>query len=138
MGRQSRCGFTLVELLVVVTILGILIGLLLPAVQSSREAARMTQVPEQPEAIGLALQSHAAELGTYPSNGWGIGLGPGIRTAGLPKNQPGGWLFNVLPYIELKSLHDMGANGHNKDALGSGGGADRSDPGGRVHLPYVR
>jgi prepilin-type N-terminal cleavage/methylation domain-containing protein len=107
-------GFTLVELLVVVAILGILIGLLLPAVQSSREAARMTQCRNNLKQIGLALQSHAAELGTYPSNGWGY-LWMGDPDRGTGSGQPGGWLYDILPYLEWSGLRKTGAGAASED-----------------------
>jgi hypothetical protein len=103
-----------VELLVVIAILGILIGLLVPAVQSSREAARMTQCRNNLKQLGLALQGHAAELGTYPSNGWGY-LWVGDPDRGSGSGQPGGWVYDILPYLEWSSLRKMGAGAAPQD-----------------------
>ena len=68
---RNHRGFTLVELLVVITIIGILVSLLLPAVQSAREAARMAQCQNNMKQLGLGAKSHATIHGHYPSSGWG-------------------------------------------------------------------
>ena len=103
-------GFTLVELLVVITIIAILIALLLPAVQAVREAARKLQCANQLKQIGLACLNHEAALGYLPSAGWGPYF-CGDPDRAFDKRQPGGWLYNILPYLDMQNLHDNGKNG---------------------------
>ena len=109
--RRSRFrpadGFTLIELVVVITIIGILMGLLLPAVQSSRETGRQTQCKSNLKQLGLAMEHHAVACRRYPSNGWGY-LWVGDPDRGTGKSQPGGWIFNVLDYIEQSNLLRVG------------------------------
>jgi prepilin-type N-terminal cleavage/methylation domain-containing protein len=104
--RNAR-AFTLVELLVVITIIGILIGLLMPAVQQVREAARRVQCKNNLGQIGKAATSHFATYGWYPTGGWGWGYA-GDPDKGFGSNQPSGWCYNILPFIEQPALHDMG------------------------------
>lgn len=103
-------GFTLVELLVVITIIGILIALLLPAVQAAREVARRMQCSNNLKQLSLGCLNHESAHGFLPTGGWGWGWA-GDPDRGFNKRQPGGWLYNVLPYIELQSLHDLGSKG---------------------------
>jgi prepilin-type N-terminal cleavage/methylation domain-containing protein len=107
MERSSRRAFTLVELLVVIAIIGILVALLLPAVQAAREAARRTQCQNNLKQLGLAMESHVSAHGQYPSNGWGY-MWIGDPDRGTRAEQPGGWIYNVLPYIEGQPQADLG------------------------------
>lgn len=106
MRRTDRSAFTLIELLVVIAIIAILIALLVPAVQKVREAAAMTQCTNNLRQIGLALhQNHDAHK-QFPSGGWGWDW-IGNPNRGTGPDQPGGWLYNTLPYVEQGALRDQ-------------------------------
>jgi prepilin-type N-terminal cleavage/methylation domain-containing protein len=114
---RKSAGFTLVELLVVIAIIGVLVALLLPAVQAAREAARRTQCSNQLRQLGLAFQNHHDAHKHLPTGGWGF-MWLGYPDYGFGKEQPGGWLYNILPFIEQQGLHDIGrgATGTARDA----------------------
>jgi prepilin-type N-terminal cleavage/methylation domain-containing protein len=114
LARTHRRAFTLVELLVVIAIIGTLVGLLLPAVQSARESARRAQCQNHLKQIGLAVNNHAGVHGFMPTGGWG-GAWVGDPDRGFGREQPGGWVFSILPFAEQQLLHDMGAGQADKD-----------------------
>ena len=94
--RFRRRGFTLIELLVVTAIIGILVGLLLPAVQVAREAARRAQCVNNLKQLVLAVHNHHGAHGTFP---------PGyIRTGG---GAGWGWGAMALPFLEETQLHNQ-------------------------------
>jgi prepilin-type N-terminal cleavage/methylation domain-containing protein len=102
-----RSGFTLVELLVVIAIVGILISLLLPAIQAAREAARRTECANNLKQLSLACLAHQEQQRYFPSGGWGFRW-VGDSSRGFGRNQPGSWLFSLLPFLEQTHLHQSG------------------------------
>jgi prepilin-type N-terminal cleavage/methylation domain-containing protein len=108
MRNIRRRGFTLVELLVVIAIIGILIGLLLPAIQTAREAARRTQCANHVRQLAVACLHHEEQQKFLPSGGWGY-LWVGDSSRGFGRNQPGSWLFSILPFIEETNIRDLSA-----------------------------
>lgn len=110
--RNSRSlvsgGFTLVELLVVIAIIGVLVSLLLPAVQSARESARRLTCQNHLKQLSLGAMVQHDRIGHFVSGGWSpLWVGDPDRGAGA--EQPGGWLYSILPYIEQEPLHQLGS-----------------------------
>ncbi|RIK76801.1 MAG: hypothetical protein DCC67_13420 [Planctomycetota bacterium] len=111
MRRSSfrRRGFTLVELLVVIAIIGVLVALLLPAVQAAREAARRKQCVNHLKQMGLASQMVLDAYKTFPT----AGLGPWPQvtltsnSVKSPAEQEIGWGFQILPFIEQQQIHNI-------------------------------
>jgi prepilin-type N-terminal cleavage/methylation domain-containing protein/prepilin-type processing-associated H-X9-DG protein len=109
-GRRvdSRPAFTLIELLVVISIIALLIALLLPAVQVVRESASRTQCSNNLKNLALGCLAHHQRTGFLPTGGWGWSWN-GDPDRGITSLQPGGWGFNVLPYVEQENLYRLGA-----------------------------
>jgi len=96
-GNRNRHGFTLVELLVVIAIIGILIALLLPAVQAAREAARRLQCSNNFKQVGLALHNYHSANRCFP---------PGTTHHESTNYEGFGWGLRLLPYLEEENVFD--------------------------------
>ncbi|MDO4574416.1 MAG: DUF1559 domain-containing protein [Planctomycetia bacterium] len=107
---SHKRGFTLVELLVVIAIIGMLVGLLLPAVQQAREAARRMQCSNQVGQLAKATMNYESAMRKFPSGGWNYSWTGAPDREGC--KQMGSWCFSLLPYIEQDALRQssMGAS----------------------------
>ena len=119
MSRSSqarRHAFTLVELLVVIAIIGVLVALLLPAIQADREAARNAQCLNQLKQIGTAMQNHVTAYGCFPTGGnihstqifnYSQGGRNNPGKANGPNKQGLGWAYQILPFLEQNTIKNL-------------------------------
>ena len=113
-GQAVQPGFTLVELLVVIAIIGILVALLLPAVQQAREAARRIHCVNNTKQLGLACLNFESATNAFPSSGgggsgrwWQADVQNGPQGLDWLNRETAGWCFQILPYLEEASLQDL-------------------------------
>jgi prepilin-type N-terminal cleavage/methylation domain-containing protein/prepilin-type processing-associated H-X9-DG protein len=114
-----RRGFTLIELLVVIAIIGILIALLLPAVQKVREAANRANCKNNLKQIGLAFHNHHDSLSYFPTGGWDWS-DPPTYNGGQPAvgaEQRAGWGFQILPFLEGDNVWKGGQAANDQDRV---------------------
>jgi prepilin-type N-terminal cleavage/methylation domain-containing protein/prepilin-type processing-associated H-X9-DG protein len=99
---RERAAFTLVELLVTISIIGVLVGLLLPAVQAARESGRRTQCQNNMKQIGLAMEQYHMHMKRYPSGTLQS------KQDGDPTGVAGfGWAPQLLPYLQQEALYNF-------------------------------
>jgi len=132
MKRTRQSGFTLVELLVVIAIIGVLVALLLPAVQAAREAARRSQCVNNMKQHGLGLHNYHDTYNRFPA---------GSSNNRVPFGTNGGhqwgtsWMAYIMPFIELGNAYDRAQLGKNRqynhsdirNAIGDGAGHPQFD-----------
>jgi prepilin-type N-terminal cleavage/methylation domain-containing protein len=133
---DRREGFTLVELLVVIAIIAILIALLLPAVQSVRESARINMCRNHARELALGAAQHLDSQDFFPSGGWGY-LWTGEADKGFGKTQVGGWAYSLLPYVDQNNLHQLGT-GLSGEALRSANAKRMETPVSTFYCPSRR
>jgi len=102
--HRTRAGFTLVELLVVIAIIGVLVALLLPAVQAAREAARRSQCANHLKQLGLACHNFHDTYGVTPPSRVASG---GFPKLNVPANAYQGWAVWILPYLEQDNIKNI-------------------------------
>jgi len=106
----------MVELLVVIFIIGMLLALLLPAIQQAREAARAIECKNHLHQISLALLEHAETQCCFPSSGWGW-MWPPYPPNGNGPRQPGSWAYAIQPYLEASALQSAGMTNDQRLAI---------------------
>lgn len=107
---DRRNAITLIELLVVIAIVGMLVALLLPAVQYARAAGYRSQCQNNLRQIGMAIQQYVAKLGTFPpgnvTRSAGICYGGAAGANGYPSEDGANWCLSILPYLDQRPLFD--------------------------------
>ena len=107
--NKRSSGLTVVEALVAIAIIGMLLALLLPAIQAARETGRRNTCKNHLRNMAEAIGHHESVYRRLPSNGWGFQWF-GDPDRGTAQNQPGGWVYNILPYVDGRDLAVLGAS----------------------------
>ena len=107
--RRHWAAFTLVELLVVIAIIGILVALLLPAIQAARESARRTQCINNLRQIGVACLNFESAYKNFPTAGGAVEqfIDPNEQVKASYGYEGASWMYQILPYLEEQSLYDL-------------------------------
>jgi len=109
-GAARSRGFTIIELLVVVAIIGLLVALLLPAIGIARESSRRSQCLNQLRQIALAIHEYHEAIGSFPpgnvTRGAGICLGGPSGSQGYPSEDGANWCLSILPFVEQPALFE--------------------------------
>lgn len=105
--RRPQTAISLVELLIVVAIISLLLQMTLPAIEMSRESARQLSCENNVRQLAVAAQLHLSTHSHFPTGGWTCRW-VGDPNRGFGSAQPGGWCYNLLPFLEYQDLHDMG------------------------------
>jgi prepilin-type N-terminal cleavage/methylation domain-containing protein len=106
--NTMRRAVTLIELLVVIAIIGILLSLALVALSAARRSSERMRCSSNVKQLALATLNHVNAHRHFPTGGWGGGW-VGLPGRGFGVRQPGGWAYNILPFIEEQPLHALGA-----------------------------
>ncbi len=113
LSRNNCSGFTLVELLVVIAIIGVLVALLLPAIQAARESARRMQCANNLKQIGLGIQNHLDAKKSFPTAGSNADdFYKDPDNVGNPGFERLGWAYQLLPYVEQTNIYNLGKTEH--------------------------
>jgi prepilin-type N-terminal cleavage/methylation domain-containing protein len=126
---KNRGGFTLVELLVVIAIIGTLVGLLLPAVQSAREAARRSACTNNMKQLGLGVLNFESARRRLPAANSGQGTSSGVTVGGYS------WIVSILPFLEETNLYTQISS--NSSRLNSGFTASVNNAAAKTSLPQL-
>ena len=104
----ARRAFVFVELLVVIVAIGMLLTLLLPAIQAARELTRQSQCKNHLRQIAFGCLKHEDAYRTFPYSGWSFGW-MGDPDQSIGPQQPGSWIYTTARYIDKRSDFDIGA-----------------------------